>query len=129
MIVLNRAAIAVDQRWRRLLAGRTGRALPRHDRRIADAGLADLDAAHGDPDLLVANSRGQAPALYKNHDGTGFFEKATFTHSSATFETLTRRGPRRDSTATGLDALFGNAGMFVPGDGFLGGRTNIPQQR
>ncbi|MEZ4293861.1 MAG: VCBS repeat-containing protein [Polyangiaceae bacterium] len=85
------------------------------------AGLGDLDG-DGDLDLLVANSRGQAPALYMN-DGYGYFTPAVFTHSTVTYDTITSVELADLDGDGDLDALFGNAGTFLSGHGFLGGQN------
>lgn len=83
--------------------------------------LADLDG-DGDLDLLIANSRGQAPAYYTN-DGEGVFTQEVFTHSKVTYETLTSVDLEDVDGDGDLDALFGNAGTFLSGHGFLGGQN------
>lgn len=83
--------------------------------------LADLDG-DGDLDLLVANSRGEEPALHEN-DGGGVFTQTVFCNADRVYETLTSVELADLDGDGDLDAVFGNAGPFVSGHGFLGGQS------
>lgn len=81
----------------------------------------DLDD-DGDLDLLIANSRGEAPRRYAN-DGAGHFTEEELSPDAFAHETLTSVELGDIDGDGDLDALFGNAGTFLSGHGFLGGQN------
>ena len=82
-------------------------------------GLSDFDG-DGDLDLVVANSRNEPVAYYRNN-GHGFFTARPFGHVPAVPETIAGLVVVDLDGDHGDDVYLANAGEFLSGHGFLGG--------
>ena len=105
---------------RAVFADETTARFPTSDDSSRGGALVDLDGDQ-DLDLVVANSRSQPVALYFN-DGRGRFEVGSFGMSPLPDETdagLALGDLDRDGD---LDVYLANAGSFIAGHGFGGGR-------